>query len=95
MLAISAIIEVKPEHVEDFKKLALRHAENCLKHEEGCLGFDVFTGWEAPARFYFHERYTDQAAIDAHRQTPYFAEYLRLSADWTVNKESAVWALVP
>lgn len=90
MLAISAIIEVKAEHIEDFKALAARHAANSLK-EEGCLAFDVFMGQGAPAKFYFHERYIDQAAVDAHGKTPYFADFLEQTGKWAVAKDIVVW----
>ena len=90
MLAISAIFEIKPAHVEDFKALALKHAANSLK-EEGCLAFDVFAGQGAQTRFYFHERYTDQAAVDIHGKTPYFADFIEKTTNWAVNKDIVVW----
>ena len=91
MLAISAIFEVNREHVGDFGQLALRHAANSLT-EDGCKVFDVFVGQDAPTRFYFHECYADQAAVEAHGKMPYFAEFISRSAPWVVSKEIAVWS---
>lgn len=93
MLAISAIFEIKLEHIEDFKKLSLRHAGNSLK-EEGCLGFDVFQGQESPSRFYYHERYVDQAAVELHGNTPYFADFLEQAGSMAASKDIVVWSPV-
>lgn len=93
MLAISAIFQIKPAHVADFKKLSLRHAANSLK-EEGCLGFDVFQAQDAPTRFYYHEKYTDQAAVDLHGKTPYFADFIKEAEQWAESKEIVVWTPV-
>ena len=90
MRAISAIITVKPEHVEDFTSFALSHAEKS-KQEEGCLGFDVFRCPDAPEKFYFHETYKDQAAIDSHGKTPHFALFQEKSGLWAVDKDIVIW----
>lgn len=91
MLAISAIFEIKPEYIEEFRKLSQKHSENCLK-EKGCLGFDVFQAHGAPSKFYFHERYTDQAAVDLHGTTAYFADFIEQATKMAVSKDIVVWS---
>lgn len=90
MRAISAIIAVKPQHIDDFKTFALGHAGKS-KQEEGCLAFDVFQSSDSPEKFYFHELYKDQAAVEAHGKTPHFALFQEQSAKWAVAKDIQIW----
>lgn len=39
--------------------------------EPGCLRFDVLQDAEDPATYYFYEVYRDEAAQQAHMQTPH------------------------
>jgi len=93
MRAISAIITVKPEYIEEFKSFALKHAENSKK-EEGCVAFDVFQAQDSPARFYFHELYKSQDAVESHGKTPHFALFQEKSAQWALAKDISVWTPV-
>lgn len=40
--------------------------------EPGCLGYEVYRGVDAPHQLLLVERYADQAAIEAHRQTAHY-----------------------
>ena len=40
--------------------------------EPGCLEFTVFRAIDEPRAFLLYERYTDDAAFQAHRKTPHF-----------------------
>ena len=40
--------------------------------EPGCLEFTVFRAIDEPRAFLLYERYTDDAAFQAHRRTPHF-----------------------
>ena len=40
--------------------------------EPGCLEFTVFRAIDEPRAFLLYERYTDEAAFQAHRNTPHF-----------------------
>lgn len=74
MIHIVVQIEPKPDKVEAFLELALFDAQNSRK-EPGCLRFDVVRHLENPPRFAFYEVYKDEAAVQAHRQTPHFARW--------------------
>jgi autoinducer 2-degrading protein len=76
MIHIVVRIEPKPEKVEAFLELALFDAQNSRK-EPGCLRFDVLRHNEGPPRFAFYEVYKDEAAVQAHRQTPHYARWIR------------------
>lgn len=40
--------------------------------EPGCLGYEVFRSVEDPGSILLIERYRDDAAIEAHRQSPHY-----------------------
>ena len=40
--------------------------------EPGCLGYEVYQGVDAPGSLLLLERYRDQAALDAHKQSPHY-----------------------
>ncbi|SBV95437.1 Antibiotic biosynthesis monooxygenase [uncultured delta proteobacterium] len=92
MLAVSVLIEVYPEFIEQFMKAALRHANNTCAKEEGCLGFAVHRHENDPNRFFFYETYRSRKDFDdVHKVAPYLAEYNTLTAPWTKSKEILVW----
>ncbi|HZE99510.1 MAG TPA: putative quinol monooxygenase [Planctomycetota bacterium] len=76
MIHIVVQIEPKPEKVEAFLELALFDAQNSRK-ESGCLRFDVLKALDNPPRFSFYEVYKDEAAVQAHRQTPHYARWIQ------------------
>ncbi len=45
--------------------------------EPGCVMYVVHRGHEDRSRFFVYEQYKDQAALEAHRNTPHFKQYAR------------------
>ena len=43
--------------------------------EPGCRMYQVHRSLNEPRRFVIYEQYDNQAALDAHRAAPHFAEY--------------------
>src|SRR2546430_13378146 len=74
MVVLHVTIQVKPEHVSEFLEVVRHDAEHSEKDEPGCLRFDVIQDRDDPNRFYFYEIYRDEAALEAHRQTPHFKD---------------------
>lgn len=75
MVILLVTLQVKPEHLSEFLEVARHDAEHSEKDEPGCLRFDVSRDRDDPNRFYFYEVYRDEAALEAHRQTPHFRLY--------------------
>jgi (4S)-4-hydroxy-5-phosphonooxypentane-2,3-dione isomerase len=48
------------------------------------LRFDVIQDRDDMNRFYFYEVYRDEAALEAHRQTPHFKLYAEKVQPWLV-----------
>jgi quinol monooxygenase YgiN len=71
---IVAEFEVRPEGLERFLELAKTDASQSVAKEPGCHQFDV-TVDRAGNRVLLYEVYDDQAAFDAHLQTPHLAAF--------------------
>ncbi len=82
MLVLHVTLQVNPDHAADFLKVARHDAEHSVQDEPGCLRFDVSQDRDDPNRFYFYEVYRDEAALEAHRQTPHFKQYLEQTRTW-------------
>jgi autoinducer 2-degrading protein len=79
MVVLHVTVQVKPEHVAEFLEVIRHDAEHSEKDEPGCLRFDVIQDKDGQNRFYFYEVYRDEAALEAHRQTPHFKQYFEKS----------------
>ena len=47
------------------------------RKEPGCAMFQVHRHKTEPRRFFIYEQYNDDAALEAHRVTPHFLQYVR------------------
>jgi quinol monooxygenase YgiN len=72
---IIAEFEVKPDQLEQFLELARTDASQSVAREPGCHQFDVTLDREQPNRVVLYEVYADEAAFDAHVQTPHLAAF--------------------
>ena len=52
----------------------LRSYTALVLEEPGCLAFEVYRSVDDGRRFLLLEKYVDQAAFDAHRETEHFSE---------------------
>jgi len=94
MLAIVVHFEVKPDKINAFREEIVGHATRCIEREPGCLQFDVVQDTKNPAHFAVYEIYTDQAAIDAHRATPYMAATGKILPDLITKRDLTIFNLV-
>lgn len=75
MVCLAVTYVAKPGHEERVAELLPPLAERS-RAEPGCLMFVAHRSPSDPRRFFLYEQYTDQAAIDAHRATPHFEQYV-------------------
>ncbi|MFZ1007242.1 MAG: putative quinol monooxygenase [Candidatus Sulfotelmatobacter sp.] len=47
------------------------------RKEPGCAMYQVHRHKTEPRRFFIYEQYKDDAALEAHRNTPHFLQYVR------------------
>ena len=58
----------------------LRELCGASRDEGGCLGYELFHNQDNTCEFVTVEQWTDQAAADAHLETPHVAEAVRLAS---------------
>lgn len=61
---------------EEQAKAHIRSMQENTRREPGCLFYVGHQAQDNPRKFCFYEQYDDQAAFDAHRAAPYFAEHV-------------------
>lgn len=74
MLIIHISVRVKPEMVEEFKKVTIANAQSSLE-EPGIARFEVLQQTHDPARFLLAEAYRSEEAIAAHKETAHYAAW--------------------
>jgi quinol monooxygenase YgiN len=89
MIALIVRLDVHADRLDQFLTAIKENATRTFEDETGCRYFDVTQDTSRPTHFVFYELYDDEAAIEAHRQAPYFAEW-REAADVCVVKGSQV-----
>jgi quinol monooxygenase YgiN len=62
------------------------------RQEPGCLNYDLHQSVQEPAKFLFHENWTDQAALDAHLKSPHIQKLLpRVDELCTAFPQITIW----
>jgi (4S)-4-hydroxy-5-phosphonooxypentane-2,3-dione isomerase len=74
MLVVHVHVHVRPDDLETFLAETRRNAAASLQ-EPGVRRFDVLQDEGDPAYVVLTEVYVDQAAADAHKQTPHYARW--------------------
>jgi quinol monooxygenase YgiN len=74
MICLTVTYLFKPGHEEEAIPL-FRKLTAATRAEPGCRAYRVHRSKTDPRRFFLYELYDDQAALDAHRASPHFAEY--------------------
>jgi len=71
MIVRAIDLTVKPEAVAEFLRATLANHRGSVR-EPGVLRFDVLQDEEDPGRFLLYEVFRDEAAVQAHRETPHY-----------------------
>jgi len=74
VLIVHVHVHVKPEFVEDFKRVSLANARESIK-EPGIARFDVGQQQDDATRFVLVEVYRDAQAPAAHKETRHYATW--------------------
>ena len=67
-------LKVKPERIDAFKTATLDNTRNS-RAEAGIVQFALIQQQDDPTRFIILEAFKDEAAIEAHRQTPHYQRW--------------------
>jgi (4S)-4-hydroxy-5-phosphonooxypentane-2,3-dione isomerase len=89
MFVLLVKVKVKPEKRQQFLEVIEDDAICSVRDEPGCVRFDVLQDNADPDTYYFHEVYKDEAALQAHTQTPHLARW-RKAAEEVLAEPSQV-----
>jgi (4S)-4-hydroxy-5-phosphonooxypentane-2,3-dione isomerase len=90
MFVLVVNLKVKPENVEAFMSKVKENAR-AARSEPGCRQFDVLVDPKDKTRVMLYEIYNDEAAFEAHQQTPHFKKYLAEAVPLLASRERTVW----
>ena len=85
---IIAHISVKPNKTEDFIKLAKVMVTES-NAEVGCLQYRLLSEVDKETEFIFHEKYTNNDAIEIHNASKHFLNFVSSIAPF-LNKEPII-----
>lgn len=74
MFVVHIYIQVKPQYIEEFKKICIENAQNSIK-EPLIKRFDVLQQSDDPARFVLVEAYFEENGVAQHKQTAHYNKW--------------------
>jgi autoinducer 2-degrading protein len=86
-LVLCVRIKIKPERVEEFMAGVEANGRAARESEPGCLGFDILADPNDRTNVMLYETYDDEAAFEAHQQTPHFKKYLETAVPCLASRE--------
>ena len=75
MIVLKVDIVVKPGTEAQCREI-IRILQEHTRKEPGCVQYVGHQSTEDPRHFLFYEVYKDQAALQAHRDAPYYKQYV-------------------
>ena len=95
MYVVTVDFRIRKGHEKAFLEAMKLQAKNSLEREEACLQFDVCTAPDDPGHVFLYEVYSDEAAFQAHLETPHFHAFNDGTAGWVASKQVETWHRVP
>jgi quinol monooxygenase YgiN len=87
MIVLKVDMLVKPgteEKCREYLRLLQEHS----RREPGCLMYSGHQSTEDPRKFLLYEQYEDRAALQSHRDSPHFRQYVTGGLDGIVEHRS-------
>lgn len=84
-------LRIKAEHLDAFKKVTLDNTHNS-RLEPGIVQFALIQQQDDPTKFIILEAFKDEAAIEAHRQTPHYRRWKEAVPDMLAEDRYAIKA---
>ena len=82
MISIFVTINIKDGFADKFSEASLGDSQGSVRDEPGCFRFDILQNSEIANRFHLYEVYTDEAALEAHRNAPHYKKWRETVQDW-------------
>ncbi len=74
MIATLVYVDVKPEFVDEFKKISIYNHDNTRK-EAGNVRFDVLQSQDDPTQFVLYEVFENEDAVNFHKTTEHYLRW--------------------
>ena len=74
-------------HVAAFASAIDENARASVAHEPGCRQFDLCRDPTDATLFFLYELYDDEAAVQAHLQSPHFRRFDEPTQAWVASKQ--------
>jgi quinol monooxygenase YgiN len=85
MILVTGAIVARPDTFEALLELCIDHSRRS-RTEPGCLSHEVHIDGENPMRLVFIERWTSQAALEAHFAVPDSGQFVRAARDLAAER---------
>ena len=85
MYVILAPIQIKPGCTDQFIEAIIADSTGSVNNEPGCRRFDVIRDAGDENRVWLYEVYNDEAAFQAHLETPHFIKFRDATADIIID----------
>jgi len=94
MIVQVVYLEAKEETLERLIEEAAYNAEESKK-EKGVVQFDFLQQEDLPTKFMLYEIYEDEAALQAHRETPHFQRWVEVGVPLLAKaRERVMYSLI-
>jgi quinol monooxygenase YgiN len=82
-----AELEIDPAQLESYKAVVKEEMEISVRVEPGVLAIYAVAEKGKPTMIRFFEMYADEAAYNAHRESPHFRKYVEATKDMIVSRK--------
>ena len=82
-----AELEIDPAQLENYKAVVKEEMEISVRVEPGVLAIYAVAEKGKPTMIRFFEMYADEAAYNAHRESPHFKKYVEATKDMIVSRK--------
>jgi autoinducer 2-degrading protein len=91
---VTVEFDIDPAQFAAFMKLMVENAGASLRDETGCRHFDVCRPRDVANRVFLYEIYDDEAAFQAHLQTPHFKSFAAATTEMITGRRIVACDLV-
>jgi len=85
--ALVVKIRIKPDCIGEFMAAVQENGKAARETEPGCRTFDILVDPNDATSAMLYEVYDDEAAFEAHQNTPHFKKYLDTALQWLDSRE--------
>ena len=82
-----AELEIDPAQLASYLAMVKEEMEDSIRLEPGVLAIYAVAAKDDPAKLTFFEMYADEAAYEAHRESPHFKKYVAGTKDMIKSRK--------